>query len=220
MFFRWTSFFLPPSRHCRHGPDEAFARKLYDALRAHKVVVFFFPETATVGERLDNEVFRQIQEHDRVLLVCSRDSLNRPGVVNEIRETLDREARDGGATYLLPIMLDDYVLTGWPASHPELAERVGRRIIGDFRGIKRSRRAFDKALARVVDALKVEAPLFHGCACSLVAEAPLFHGCACVTERDQKQSQEQRQRQRTGVSAPHGREVCLESRRELEGANL
>ena len=110
------------------GPDEAFARKLYETLRAHNVTVFFFPETALVGERIDNEVFRRIQEHDRVLLVCSRQSLDRPGVINEIQETLDREARDGGATYLLPIMTDDYVLTGWRDRHPELAERIGREL--------------------------------------------------------------------------------------------
>src|ERR1019366_5985809 len=90
------------------GPDELFARKLYDELRAHDVIVFFFPETATVGERIGNEVPRPIQQHDRVFLVCPRDSLDRPGVINEIQETLDREARDGGATYLLPIMIDDY----------------------------------------------------------------------------------------------------------------
>lgn len=136
------------------GPDEAFARKLYDALRAHHVIVFFFPETALVGERIDNEVFRRIQEHDRVLLVCSRHSLNRPGVINEIQETLDREARDGGATYLLPIMIDDYVLTGWGKTQPELAERIGRRIVADFRKAKRSKNAFDAAMARVLNALK------------------------------------------------------------------
>ena len=140
------------------GPDEAFARRLYDALRAHGVVVFFFPETAILGERIENEVFRQIQEHDRVLLVCSRDSLNRAGVVNEIQETLDREARDGGATYLLPIMLDDYVLKGWRKTHPQLAERIGRRIIGDFRNTRRGSAAFDKALGRVIDALKIKRP--------------------------------------------------------------
>jgi hypothetical protein len=73
------------------APDEAFARQLYDALKAHGAVVFFFPETAFVGERISNEVFRQLQRHDRVLLVCSRNSLRRPGVVNEIQQTLDRE---------------------------------------------------------------------------------------------------------------------------------
>lgn len=140
------------------GPDEAFARKLYDALRAHRVVVYFFPETARVGERINNEVYGRIQEHDRVLLVCSRASLNRDGVINEIQETLDREARDGGATYLLPIMLDDYVLTGWRKKHPALAERLGRRIIADFRKARRRKSAFDDAMTHVVDALKKKRP--------------------------------------------------------------
>lgn len=51
-------------------------------------------------------------------------------------------------------MLDDYVLTDWRQNHPALAERVSRRVIADFRRAKRSRRAFDAALARVIDALK------------------------------------------------------------------
>jgi hypothetical protein len=140
------------------GPDEKFARRLYDALRSHDVVVFFFPETATMGERIDNEIFRRIREHDRVLLVCSRNSLDRDGVVNEIQETLDREARDGGATYLLPITLDDYVLTGWKKKQPQLAERVCQRIIGDFRGTRRNQQNFERAVARLLDALKVKRP--------------------------------------------------------------
>lgn len=132
------------------GPDEPFARRLYNALQQHGVVVFFFPENARVGERINSEVFRQIQEHDRVLLICSRNSLDRAGVINEIQETLDREARDGGVTYLLPIMLDDYVLTGWRDMQPVLAERVGRRIIADFRKAKRNTHAFSLAIDRVV----------------------------------------------------------------------
>jgi hypothetical protein len=135
------------------GPDEDFARKIFDSLKKMGVVVFFFPETARLGERIDAEVFRQIHEHDRVLLICSKESLERPGVTHEIRETLDREARDGGATYLLPITLDDYVFNGFRERHSDLAERLSRRIIGDFRGTKRSRADFDKAMHRVADAL-------------------------------------------------------------------
>jgi len=142
-------------------PDESFARKLYKALRAHGVVTFFFPETATIGERISSEVFRNIQEHDRVLLVCSRNSLTRSGVINEIQETLDREARDGGATYLLPITIDDYVFREWRTINPALAESVGRRIIGDFRKSRHSSDAFDRAVSRVVDALKLKRPSDH-----------------------------------------------------------
>lgn len=140
------------------GPDETFARKLYEALRAHGVIVFFFPEDATLGERIDSEVFRRLQEQDRVILICSRSSLDRPGVLNEIQETFDREARDGGATYLLPVMLDDYVLKGWRTTQPELAERVSRRVVGDFRKAKRNRAAFESALDRLLDALKNKRP--------------------------------------------------------------
>jgi uncharacterized protein YjbI with pentapeptide repeats len=140
------------------GPDETFARRLYDALRARGVVTFFFPQTATPGVRVEDEVFRGIAKHDRVLLICSRKSLDRMGVVNEIRETLDREARDGGATYLLPIALDDYVFMGWRAKQPVLAERIGRRVVCDFRGAGRSKTKFEGALGRLVDALKKRRP--------------------------------------------------------------
>jgi hypothetical protein len=138
------------------APDEAFARRLYDALRQHGVVAYFFPETARVGERISNELFRQIQENDRVLLICSENSLNRQGVINEIQETLDREARDGGASYLLPIMLDRYVLSGWREEQPILAQRIGRRIIADFTRAEHNDAAFSGALSRVVDALKIK----------------------------------------------------------------
>jgi uncharacterized protein YjbI with pentapeptide repeats len=133
------------------GPDEAFARRLYDELRAHGVTTFFFPESARLGERIGNEVRRRIQEHDRVILVCSRDSLDRPGVRNEIQETFDREARDGGASYLLPITLDDYLLHGWA---DPLAQPVRDRIAGDFGKATSDPREFDKQVSRLLQALR------------------------------------------------------------------
>jgi hypothetical protein len=140
------------------APDERFARQVYEGLREHGVIVFFFPETARPGERISGEVYRQLQMHDRVILVCSRKSLERPGVLYEIQETLDREARDGGAHYLLPIMLDSFVLTDWRKTQPTLANRIGQRIIADFRKTSRNKKAFSAALDRVIDALKVKSP--------------------------------------------------------------
>lgn len=72
--------------------------------------------------------------------------------------TFDREARDGGATYLLPVMIDSYVFREWQTSPPELAERVRRRVVGDFRGARRNGAAFDSALDRLLDALKTRRP--------------------------------------------------------------
>lgn len=82
-----------------------------------------------------SEVHKQLNNYDRIILLCSEASLNRPGVRNEIQETLDREARNGGAAYLLPIALDGYLFDdgGWESVEPELTRRVRARIVGDFR---------------------------------------------------------------------------------------
>lgn len=133
------------------APDEPFARRLSDELRDHHVVTFFFPENARPGRRIGDEVHSRIQEHDRVILVCSRESLNRPGVRNEIQETFDREARDGGATYLLPIRLDDYVLTEWD---DPLAERVRDRVVADFRGAMNDDAVFEKGMKGLLAELR------------------------------------------------------------------
>lgn len=136
------------------GPDETFARRLYETLRAHGVVTFPFPETAKVGERIGNEVYSALQRHDRVILVCSRASLDRPGVLNEIQETLDREARDGGASYLIPVRLDDYLFEEWGETQPDLAMKVRSRVAADFRDPAN----FDAALDRLLDALRKKSP--------------------------------------------------------------
>jgi hypothetical protein len=79
-------------------------------------------------------------------------------VLSEIQETLVCESRDGGAAYLSPIMLDDYVLPDWKKEQPRLAEQVGGRTIGDFRKTGKSGKAFQAAVSRVIDALKTKRP--------------------------------------------------------------
>jgi len=50
-------------------------------------------------------------------------------------------------------------LRGWAKEHPTLAERIGRRVIADFRRTRNSKAAFDRAMTRVIDALKIKTPL-------------------------------------------------------------
>jgi uncharacterized protein YjbI with pentapeptide repeats len=141
-------------------PDTDFARRLYDSLIARRITVFYFPENARWGERLSNEVHTQLNSYDRVILICSEGSLNRSGVLNEIQETFDREARDGGAAYLLPIALDDYLFdpTGWERVQPDMARRVRTRVVGDFRQAQTDLGEYDKALHRLIDQLKRAKP--------------------------------------------------------------
>jgi hypothetical protein len=135
------------------GPDIAFAKKLNEALKLRGVHTFFFQDDATPGVKLHDVMHTGVNDHDRVILVCSRASLERRGLLNELEETLAREARDGGATYLLPIRLDDYVINEWRPSKPGLAQRVRDRVIADFRDHE-DPAVFASAIAKVMAALK------------------------------------------------------------------
>lgn len=135
------------------GPDEAFAHMLHDALTAHGVRTWFFPKHATPGEPVHRAEAKAIREHDRMILICSEPSLQRPGVQREIEQALTREAREGGRSFLIPVLLDDYALEGWqPTTEPELthAEVIRGRVCADFR----DQSQFDAQLRRLIDALK------------------------------------------------------------------
>ena len=114
------------------GPDTAFAQQLNDALLKNGVTTFFFAKDAVPGKKLHRLMREGVNEHDRVILVCSQASLDRPGVLNEVTETLQREARDGGKEYLIPITLDDYVFTGWKPEDPGIAQAIKDRVVADF----------------------------------------------------------------------------------------
>jgi hypothetical protein len=100
-----------------------------------------------------------VNNHDRMLLVCSKASLVRPGVLNEIEKVLEREARDGGASYLIPIRLDDYVFTEWKPPNADLADAVRARVVADFRGADTDDAKFNEGLRRLIAALKKPDPM-------------------------------------------------------------
>lgn len=138
------------------GPDTDFAQKLNDALRENGVTTFFFAKDAIPGVMLQRLMKEGVNQHDRVILVCSQASLERPGVLNGIAETLRREARDGGAEYLIPITLDDYVYPGsaWQPKNPGVAQAIRDRVVADFRGAAADPVKFDNGLLRLIAALK------------------------------------------------------------------
>ncbi|WP_165373735.1 MULTISPECIES: toll/interleukin-1 receptor domain-containing protein [Sorangium] len=136
------------------APDERFARKLYEALHRNGVTTFFFPEHAEPGEKLHRMMREGVNEHDRVILICSKDSLDRKGVLNELEEILTREARDGGASYLIPIRLDDYVFTGWKPKNADVAQAVRDRVVADFEGANEDEAKFQAGLQKLIRALR------------------------------------------------------------------
>lgn len=135
------------------GPDQAFAKRLVDALKARGVETFFFPDDAVPGEKL-HRVMWKVNAYDRVILICSARSLDRNGVLNEIEQTITREARDGGASYLIPITLDDFVFSGWNPERADLAQTIRDRVVADFRGADGDLAKFAGDVERLAGALK------------------------------------------------------------------
>lgn len=135
------------------GPDEAIAARITNALKDKGVKTWFFKDDALPGQKLHRMMSDGVSDHDRVIFLCSKESLSRPGVLNELERVLEREAREGGADILMPIALDDYVFKDWAPTRRDIADQVRSRVIGDFRGADTDATKFDQEIDKVVRAL-------------------------------------------------------------------
>ena len=114
--------------------DEPIARQIRDKLTEHGVITWFYPNDAIPGERHHRAISHNIERHDRVLVICSANSLTRAGVVDEIQRTLDRETEEGATSLLIPLAIDDFVFdVNWEPERPELKKDIMRRVVADFR---------------------------------------------------------------------------------------
>lgn len=137
-------------------PDKLFASRLNEALQKRGVVTFFFPVNAKPGTQVHRVMREGVNHHDRVILICSKGSLDRLGVVNEINETLQREAREG-RDCLIPIRLDNYIFSKWKPEDLGIAQTIKDRVVADFRGTKQNPQKFEKAISQLLEALKKKA---------------------------------------------------------------
>ncbi|PYQ26888.1 MAG: hypothetical protein DMF56_22170 [Acidobacteria bacterium] len=139
-------------------PDREFAAALREILEQNGVRTFFFEKDAVPGERLHRVMHEGVNKYDRVILICSEASLIRPGVKNEIEETLAREARDGGASYLIPIARDDFVFE-WKDA---LGYRIRDRVVADFTRATPGSDEFKTALQKLLTALRTDPTVASG----------------------------------------------------------
>jgi uncharacterized protein YjbI with pentapeptide repeats len=137
--------------------DEEFARRLHERMRAAGLHVWFAPEDIKGGEKLDEQIDRAIQVHDRLLLVLSESSLRSRWVEREIRRARNVELREERRK-LFPIRLARYeALQEWvclnSTTGEDVAEEVRSYFIPDFSNWK-NHDDFEKAFARLLSDLK------------------------------------------------------------------
>ena len=111
------------------GTDEVIVEEINEFLNNHGIKTWFFKRDSLPGEKLHRMMSDEIENHDKVLLVCSKDSLSRNGVLNEIERVLEREAREGGNDILTPITIDDFVFNDWKSKKPDIERQVKSRVI-------------------------------------------------------------------------------------------
>lgn len=114
--------------------DDVLARRLYEDLQEAGVRCWRWREDAKWGINLLASVDTAIQEQDKVIVICSKNSLRSPEVLKEIERALQKEGKKGRrADYkevLLPIRVDDFIFQEW--EHYRKAD-VTAKYIGDFR---------------------------------------------------------------------------------------
>jgi hypothetical protein len=130
--------------------DKRFCDRLYADLQARGVRIWYFPEDARWGESVWGEIDRSIKVYDKLVVVCSENSLQSGPVLREIERALNREDREG-KNILFPIRIDNYVFERW--EHERKGDLLSK-VIGDFRGWSRSAAKYERSLKRLVEALK------------------------------------------------------------------
>ena len=134
---------------CHNVKDKRFCDRLNADLQAQGVKTWYFPEDAARGKRIFAEIVTRVKMFDRVIVVCSRHSLQSKPVVKEIADTLKREQEEHVES-LFPVRLDNYLLKEW--ENPQKAAVVGK-VVADFRGWNRTTNKYQDAFKTLLAAL-------------------------------------------------------------------
>jgi len=130
--------------------DNTFTERLYDDLQSAGVRCWQWKKNARWGRTLRSEIDKGVRICDKMIVICSKKSLNAPPVLEEIERALDKEdelKRQGReADVLFPIQIDNYLLEEWDHY---LKPRMKRKNVGDFRNWNDSvsyKEAFDRLI--------------------------------------------------------------------------
>jgi hypothetical protein len=135
--------------------DKEFARKLYQDLRSIGIKCWLDEKQLLPGDSILGEIDKGIKLWDRLVLVCSRDSLGPTTgwwVEQELERALakERELRRKGipAGTVIPITIDGYVFDEWEGRYQAT---LLERYIGDFRD--QSPESYARSFKRLVESL-------------------------------------------------------------------
>ena len=117
--------------------DKEFTEHLHSSLRERGVQCWYYPKSARAGRGVQEQVGRAIgYDYDKVIVICSQNSLNSSGVIDEIERAIQREDAEKRRDILVSVRIDDYVFGKWDKQNWEIAykARLKSKHIEDFTG--------------------------------------------------------------------------------------
>jgi len=132
--------------------DKRFCDRLSDNLQHRGVRTWYFPEHAKWGETVWGEIDRSIKIYDKLIVVCSENSLQSGPVLREIERALNREDKEGKSV-LFPVRIDSYIFDKW--EHERKAD-VLRKVIGDFSEWDSDATKYEFAFEKLLKGLEAE----------------------------------------------------------------
>jgi uncharacterized protein YjbI with pentapeptide repeats len=135
--------------------DDLFSERLYNDLQGAGVRCWRWKEDAKWGKTLMSSIDEAVHYYDKLIIICSEQSLNSPAVIREIERALQKEddlaRHDKEPEVLFPIRLDDYIFE-W--NHHRRADVIAKNV-GDFRHWNEPEK-YKKAFDRLLRDLKAE----------------------------------------------------------------
>jgi len=135
--------------------DKAFAQRIFDALQALGVRCWLDEKRLLPGDDIYEEVSRGIKLSDKLLLCCSKSSLESWWVDNEITTAFGKEQqmmKEYGRKVLalIPLNLDGYLFE-WKNGK---ASQILTRFAADFTNWQQDGSKFDLQVQRIIQALQ------------------------------------------------------------------
>jgi hypothetical protein len=159
-----TAMILRPRRHrewsrlaARHvRPDQNFVSALHGELQRQGVECWLDKAELLPGDDLWDGIRRGILEGDKILLCCSRASLESVSVLTELKHALEKEdglrrRHDIGIRIIVPLDLDGY-LWGWQGTEGPV---LRSRVVADFT-TWRDKESFGRGIEALLKALRTD----------------------------------------------------------------
>jgi len=127
-------------------PNQRFARKLYNDLRARNVESWIYDEDSLPGDSIWRSIHEARHLADRFLIICSKKSLKRSGLLKELETQIDENPDK-----LIPIALDElqsFKNLKAGRGTVDLMPYLRTRTFADF-----AAQPYNKALERLLKAL-------------------------------------------------------------------